>query len=153
MKTDWSGSDLQLDSRRQRLLDLFELLLHGVDDLDCVCAGLSPDIESYRLPVVQITFQFVGSAKLSSTRPMSLTRIGDAVTFGDDDVAELAHRVDSAQRPNGKLVVAPNDAASGNLDVLALDRLLELIDGDAVGIHLLGIGEETYLPGTRPGQC
>jgi hypothetical protein len=30
-----------------------------------------------------------------------------------------------------------------------LDGLLELSDGDAVGIHLLSIGEDTYLPRTN----
>src|SRR5262249_44907873 len=75
-----------------------------------------------------------------------------AVRVSDDDVAELTRRIDSAQRPDRNFVRTPNNAASRNLDILTLDGLLELSDRDAVCIHLLGIGEDTYLPRTRAGQ-
>ena len=65
-------------------------------------------------------------------------RAGDA---GNDDVVELAGRVDAAERTKADFPLALFERTAGDFDVLALDRVTNLVDRQTVGVQLLDVDE------------
>jgi len=81
---------------------------------------------------------------------MSATRT--AVDGGDDDVVELRRRLDAAQRPQAHLPGALFDRAAGDLDVLLLNRVAHLPDGQAAGVELLDVHHDVDLTGAAAAE-
>jgi len=135
---------LHLHARRKRLLDKFDLLLDGVDNLDGVRAGLSAHVERDGLLAIDHV-PGVGFGKTVFNAADIADANGRAVDIGDYYFAELADGVDAPQRPDAQFGFASNDPAAGNLDVFALNRSLELADSDVVGVESLGVGKDAYL--------
>ncbi len=118
--------------------ELGELGLHRVDHAHDVGAGLLLHDQADRVLVVQ---------------PRAAPRLGDAVldaadvahadraslVRGHDQVGEGRHVLHAAHGAEHHLAVALVDAAAGDLDVLLLQRLPHLQDGDLVGGHAVGV--------------
>ncbi len=137
-------NDLDLDSRRQTLPDLIELLLDEVNDRDCIGAGLAANIEPYaflalnHVPGVRLCKRIFNPADIvyPDRRPIDVR---------DDDVAKLADGIHAPQSPHADFAGAPNDAPSGDFNVLILNGALKLGDGDTVRIQFLRVGVKAYL--------
>src|SRR2546427_4124720 len=143
-------NDLGLNSRRQASFDLVELLLNEINNRNCVHAGLPADIEPYpffalhHIPCVRLCKAVLNPPDVAQSDRRS-------VNICDNDVGKLADGIHPAQGPYTLLARAANDSASRNLNVLTLNRTLNLIDGDAVGIQFLGVKKKADL--TRPSSA
>src|SRR5207247_2105753 len=139
-----------LNSRRQTFPDLIELLLDEVNDRDCIGAGLAANIEPYpffalnHVPSVRLRESIFSPADIvySDRRPIDIR---------DDDVAKLANSIHAPQRPHADFASAANDAPSRDFNVLILNGVLKLIDGNAVRIQFLRVGVKAYL--ARPSSA
>ena len=142
-------NDLDLNSRRQTFPDLIELLLDEVNDRDCIGARLAANIEPYpffalnHVPSVRLRESIFSPADIvySDRRPIDIR---------DDDVAKLANGIHAPQGPHADFASAANDAPSRDFNVLILNGVLKLIDGNAVRIQFLRVGVKAYL--ARPSS-
>ena len=97
-------NDAEIDIRRKSLLDFLQLGFDEVDDFDRVCSGLTAHIQLYGLlavdhvPVRRIR-------ELSSTCADVVYADWRSVDVRDDDVAELADRIDSPKCPHAEFVM------------------------------------------------
>ena len=98
-------------------------------------------------------FQVRGSAKLSSTRPRSLTRMGVPPTLRTmmSPNWPTASSRPSVRTPSSDSPAA--DGASGDLDVFVLDGALDVDDGQAVGGQLVRVGEDADLALAGPREA
>ena len=68
------------------------------------------------------------------------------------DVAELVEGIDPPDRADPQLVGPAGDPSPRDLDVLALDGLLHVVDGEVVGEELVGVEEDADLALARSGE-
>src|SRR3990172_5056385 len=136
---------LELDVGGQRPLNLLELRLDPIDDRNGVGAGLLLDQKRDSASAIQ-----------TGEGPRLLFPVhrgtdvfdpdGRPLEVRDDQVIEVGRPLDPAERPQPLLSGLPGDVAARDLNVLALNRLLDLLDRKIVGLETVGIYEQLNLP-------
>ena len=143
---------LQLKVRRQNGFEFLQALLHAINHLYRVAAGLLAHDDCHAL---------------LSVRGGERARFFDAILDpGDvlqehrlpaeirhDEFVEILHRFHATEGTDGELAGVLVEPAAGNFNILPVQRLAQVVNRQAVGAELFNVHGHLHRAGARSGQA